>query len=171
MALPIACGQTVPEPLFVARMMAGSMLRKDMRVLVIGVGSGYATAVLSHLVRHVVAVDRFKTLASEAEARLGSLAIENVEVAWADGLQVRVGEPFDRILLFAVADPLPESLWPHLAKDGAIVHARRMTDGQGDVPARQVLIRTSLYTDGLSRDAVICPARLSPLLPGLSEVL
>ena len=73
MALPIACGQTISQPFVVATMTEQLKLRPNDRVLEIGTGSGYQAAILARLVRDVVSVERFKTLADRARKRLADL--------------------------------------------------------------------------------------------------
>ena len=165
-ALPTGCGQTVPEPLFVARMLAGSRLDPDMRVLSIGLGSGYATAVLSKLVAGVVAVERFAALVAAAAARWADLSVGNVEAHWADGLTFAPDAPVDRILAFGVLDPLPARLWSLVREGGAIVHARSSPAGP-NAPDRQVLVRVERRGDGIGRQTILCPSRLPALRPGL----
>lgn len=169
-ALPIGCGQTAPEPFFVARVLAGSLLDKHMRVLVIGLGSGYATAVLAHLVREVVAVERFRTLVNAATSRFLSLGLDNIAVRWADGAETLGFDRFDRIVIFAVADPLPDLLWTQVERGGAILFARPDLEGLGQRP-RQVMVRAQRPVDGMTKELVIGPSRLLPLRSGLSQQL
>ena len=84
-ALPIADEQTISQPWIVAAIAQGLELRGDERVLEIGTGSGYSTAVLARLAREVVSIERFERLAREAWARLAELEIDNVEVRVGDG--------------------------------------------------------------------------------------
>src|SRR5271167_2599036 len=77
-ALPIACGQTISQPFIVGLMTQALNLEPRSRVLEVGTGSGYQTAVLAQLARFVYSVERYRTLLSEAEARLRSLDLSNV---------------------------------------------------------------------------------------------
>src|SRR4051812_24298951 len=77
--LPIACGQTMSEPSLVARMLEALDVRHDHRVLEIGTGSGYVTAILAILARQVVSIERFHTLANGALTRTRGLGFDNVE--------------------------------------------------------------------------------------------
>src|SRR5579871_782850 len=79
-ALPIACGQTISQPYVVAYMTEQLDLQKTHRVLEIGTGSGYQAAVLSRLCGHVLTIERYRTLADRARARLEKLGFDNVEV-------------------------------------------------------------------------------------------
>jgi protein-L-isoaspartate(D-aspartate) O-methyltransferase len=165
MALPTGCGQTVPEPLFVARMLGGARLLPQMRVLAIGLGSGYAVAILSYLVDHVVAVDRFASLVDAASARIADAGRDNVETRWEDGLDLGPEAPFDRLLVFGAVDPLPPRLWA-LVKDGAAVLHGRAAPPEPETRHRQVLVRVERQGDGIGRQTILCPSRLAPLRPG-----
>src|ERR1700748_979367 len=79
-ALGIACGQTISQPFVVAYMTEQLGLQKSHRVLEIGTGSGYQAAVLSRLCRHVLTIERYRTLADGARARLERLGYHNIEV-------------------------------------------------------------------------------------------
>jgi len=100
--LPIACGQTMEAPGDLAEMLDALQLDASHRVLEIGAGSGYSTAVLSRLVREVVSFERFNSLAVEAGARLEQLGVVNAVVHCADGLAApeKFGR-FDRIIVHA----------------------------------------------------------------------
>src|SRR3984893_10259064 len=84
-ALGIACGQTISQPFVVAYMTEQLQLRKHHRVLEIGTGSGYQSAILSRLCRQVLTVERYRTLADSARARLDQLGCGDVEVMLGDG--------------------------------------------------------------------------------------
>ncbi len=85
-ALPIACGQTISQPYVVAYMTEQLAVQPQHRVLEIGTGSGYQAAVLSRLVREVVSIERYRTLAEAARNRLRTLGYDNVRWWWAMGL-------------------------------------------------------------------------------------
>ena len=94
-AMPIACGQTISQPYVVAYMTEQLEARPKHRVLEVGTGSGYQAAVLSRLAREVVSLERYRTLADTARARLKTLGYNNVEVLLGDGLNgcARYGRP------------------------------------------------------------------------------
>ncbi len=94
-ALPIECGQTISQPYVVAYMTEQLALRPHHRVLEVGTGSGYQAAVLSRLAREVVSIERYRTLAEQAKARLAALGYDNVEVVTGDGF---AGVPARRAL-------------------------------------------------------------------------
>src|SRR3979411_1335737 len=98
-ALPISCGHTISTPYVVAYMSEWLEIGPQHRVLEVGTGSGYQTAVLSRLAREVVTIERYRTLADSARAKLTTLGYRNVEVRLGDGLAgVPEPGPFDRIL-------------------------------------------------------------------------
>src|SRR5436305_9884937 len=79
-ALPIACGQTISQPYVVAYMTERLAVKPEHRVLEVGTGSGYQTAVLSRLAGEVITIERYRTLADAARNRLATLGYGNVEV-------------------------------------------------------------------------------------------
>src|SRR2546423_234833 len=121
-ALGIACGQTISQPYVVAYMTEQLGVQRAHRVLEVGTGSGYQAAVLSRLAREVVSVERYRTLADSARARLATLGYRNVEVRLGDGLAgVPDRAPFDRIIVTAAAETIPEKLVEELADGGVMV--------------------------------------------------
>src|SRR6202048_1396487 len=99
-ALGIACGQTISQPFVVAYMTEQLQLQKQHRVFEIGTGSGYQSAVLSRLCPHVLTIERYRTLADPARARLGKLGYDNVEVMLGDGFEIPDSAgTFDRIIV------------------------------------------------------------------------
>ena len=121
-ALPIEAGQTLSQPYIVARMLEAAEIGPHDRVLEVGAGSGYSTAVLALLAGHVVALERHAELAELARSRLKRLGHRNVEVHCADG---SVGwpalAPFDAILVDAGGPEVPEALREQLAPGGRLV--------------------------------------------------
>src|SRR3954470_20316051 len=114
-ALGIACGQTISQPFVVAYMTEQLQLRKHHRVLEIGTGSGYQAAVLSRLCRHVLTIERYRTLADSARARLEKLGYGNIEVLLGDGFAIPAGGgDFDRIIVTAAMEQIPEKLLARL---------------------------------------------------------
>jgi protein-L-isoaspartate(D-aspartate) O-methyltransferase len=110
-ALPIECGQTISQPFVVAAMTQALSLEANHRVLEIGTGSGYQSAVLAHLVANVVSIERYRTLAEMAGRRLRNLDIDNVTIIVGDGtLGAPEHAPFDRMVVTAAAPDLPQTL-------------------------------------------------------------
>jgi protein-L-isoaspartate(D-aspartate) O-methyltransferase len=121
-ALPIAGKQTISQPFIVARMTELLDLTPASRVLEIGSGSGYQTAILARLARAVYAIERVPQLAAEAQARLQQLNINNVSLRVADGtLGWDVYAPFDAILVAAGSPEIPEPLLRQLKLGGKLV--------------------------------------------------
>lgn len=165
-AMPIACGQTISQPYIVAYMTEQLQARSNHRVLEVGTGSGYQAAVLSRLAREVISIERYRTLADAARARLKTLAYNNVEVISGDGF---AGEPsrapFDRIIVTAAAESVPQALTDQLAEDGIMVIPLGPPEGH------QELARLTKTKGGwLQRDNLI-PVRFVPLLPGKAREL
>ncbi|MEW4567120.1 protein-L-isoaspartate(D-aspartate) O-methyltransferase [Tautonia sp. JC769] len=122
-ALPIACEQTISQPFMVALMTQELALTGAERVLEVGTGSGYQTAVLSRLAREVFTVERHAALSEAAREMLdGRLKLTNVRYRVGDGtIGWPDAAPFDRILVTAAAPDLPETLFQQLAEGGRIV--------------------------------------------------
>jgi protein-L-isoaspartate(D-aspartate) O-methyltransferase len=121
-AMPIACGQSISQPYIVAYMTEQLMVEPQHHVLEVGTGSGYQAAVLSRLVKKVTGIERYRTLAQTARARLASLGYDNVEVIVGDGLAGAPDRtPFDRIIVTAAAEQVPEALLAQLAVGGTMI--------------------------------------------------
>lgn len=121
-ALPIGEGQTISQPYMVALMTQALELTGEEKVLEIGTGSGYQTAVLSMLAEQVFSVERIEGLARRARKTLDDLNIHNVAIRSSDGT---IGwmefEPYDRIIVTAGAPEIPPSLTEQLADPGIMV--------------------------------------------------
>lgn len=119
--LPVGQGQTISQPFMVALMTAALEPRRTDRILEIGTGSGYQTAILSHLVRRVYTIERLPDLAEGASRRLAELGLVNVEYRVGDGsLGWPDAAPFDGILVTAAAPGIPAPLTAQLAPGGRI---------------------------------------------------
>jgi protein-L-isoaspartate(D-aspartate) O-methyltransferase len=164
-ALPIACGQTISQPYVVAYMTEQLGVRPQHKVLEIGTGSGYQAAVLSRLARAVYSVERFRTLAEAAQMRLETLGLRNVHVVVGDGMQGLPGHaPFDRIIVTAAAETVPDALVEQLAEGGVMLLPLGPHDGA------QVIVRLT-KTDGALRREDLIGVRFVPLLPGKAREL
>ncbi|MBI3626040.1 MAG: protein-L-isoaspartate(D-aspartate) O-methyltransferase [Candidatus Rokubacteria bacterium] len=120
--LPIGEGQTISQPYMVGIMTQLLQLTGREKVLEIGTGSGYQTAVLAELARRVCSVERIPSLAARARATLEALGYTNVWVRTADGTFGWPDEaPFDRILVSAASPSVPEPLFEQLAEGGRMV--------------------------------------------------
>ncbi len=121
-ALPIGCGQTISQPYTVARMTSLLGLTPASRVLEIGTGSGYQTAILAHLVEHVCSVERIKGLQWQAKRRLKQLDLHNVSTRHGDGwLGWPSRAPFDAIIVTAAPPAVPHALLAQLDEGGVMV--------------------------------------------------
>src|SRR4051794_34375448 len=149
-ALPIACGQTISQPFVVAYMTEQLRLRPHHRVLEIGTGSGYQAAVLSHLATEVLSVERFRTLADNARLRLRRLSRDNVEVLTADGFDLPDNlASFDRNMVTAAMEEVPDSLKQRLARDGILLAPVGPQDGV------QMLTRIRRTADGFASEELL----------------
>jgi protein-L-isoaspartate(D-aspartate) O-methyltransferase len=164
-ALPIACGQTISQPYIVGLMTQALTLEPRARVLEIGTGSGYQTAVLSRLSRLVYTVERYRTLLRAAEARLEHLQITNVITRFGDGFLGWIEQaPFDRILVTAAAPDEPKVLLDQLKPSGVLV----APVGKG--PVQQLRRYAGDGVGGFKMD-VMCEVRFVPLLAGVAREL
>jgi protein-L-isoaspartate(D-aspartate) O-methyltransferase len=121
-ALPIPGSQTISQPYIVARMTELLEISPAGRVLEIGAGSGYQTAILASLARIVYAVERVEALAANARVRLGRLGFGNFQLICADGtIGWQEKGPFDAILVAAGGPVVPEPLLDQLAAGGRLV--------------------------------------------------
>ncbi len=122
MALPIGFGQTISQPYMVARMTEQLLVGEPHRVLEIGTGSGYQTAVLAQLVRHVYTVERIKSLQYQARRRLQRLDLHNVSTRHGDGWAGwPTKAPFDAIIVTAAARVVPDALLNQLSDGGRLI--------------------------------------------------
>jgi protein-L-isoaspartate(D-aspartate) O-methyltransferase len=164
-ALPIACGQTISQPYVVAYMTEQLGVEPSHRVLEIGTGSGYQAAVLSRLASEVITIERFRTLAEAARARLATLGYRNVEVLTGDGLLgAPERAPFDRIIVTAATETVPEALLEQLAVGGIMMLPL------GPQLAPQALVKLTKSAEGVQREELI-GVRFVPLLPGQAREL
>jgi protein-L-isoaspartate(D-aspartate) O-methyltransferase len=164
-AMPIPCGQSISQPYIVAYMTEQLDAEPQHRVLEIGTGSGYQAAVLSRLVKHVTSIERYRTLAESARKRLAALGYDNVDVIVGDGLAgAPERAPFDRIIVTAAAEQIPEALLEQLVVGGTMILPLGRHGGS------QSLVRLTRTADGFARDDLI-GVRFVPLLPGKAREL
>lgn len=162
-ALPIECGQTISQPYVVGVMTAALELSGREKVLEIGTGSGYQTAILSKLARRVYTLERYRTLLRMAQDRHESLRLTNVVSKCGDGGLGWVDQgPFDRIIFTCAAPVRPDALLAQLAKGGILV----APVGAGAV---QELLRYRLREDGVFEEEALMDVRFVPLLPGVAR--
>jgi protein-L-isoaspartate(D-aspartate) O-methyltransferase len=164
-ALPIACGQTISQPYVVAYMTEQLDVEPQHRVLEVGTGSGYQAAILSRLVREVVSVERYRTLADTARERLKTLGYSNVTVIAGDGFAgAPERAPFDRIIVTAAAEEVPDALVAQLDEGGKMVLPLGPRNGT------QHIVKLSKTAGGLTRQNLIA-VRFVPLLHGQAREL
>ena len=164
-ALPIACGQTISQPYVVAYMSEQLAVAPRHRVLEIGAGSGYQAAVLSRLAREVVTVERYRTLAETARTCLATLGYDNVTVVVGDGFNGHPElAPYDRIIVTAAAEEIPEPLVAQLGEGGVMLLPL------GPHGGAQRIVKLTKSSDGVKREDLIW-VRFVPLLPGQAREL
>jgi protein-L-isoaspartate(D-aspartate) O-methyltransferase len=146
-ALPINANQTISQPFIVARMTELLELDERSRVLEIGAGSGYQTAVLAQLAAQVYAIERIAELARQAQARIRKLGIYNATVKCFDGtLGWSAHAPYDAILVAAGGPEVPEPLEAQLKLGGRLVMP------VGTTRESQTLVRIVRTETGLTRE-------------------
>jgi protein-L-isoaspartate(D-aspartate) O-methyltransferase len=156
-AAPIDCGQTISQPYIVALMTEALQLTGNEKVLEIGTGSGYQTAILSRLAREVVSIERHEDLSREAAIPLNQLGCHNVQLIIGDGTKGYPPKaPYDRIIVTAAADQLPPALVKQLAEGGLMV----IPLGNDD---HQILQTLHKQKDQLDRQ-MLTPCRFVPLI-------
>ncbi|HEY0461313.1 MAG TPA: protein-L-isoaspartate(D-aspartate) O-methyltransferase [Pyrinomonadaceae bacterium] len=146
-ALPIASNQTISQPFIVARMTELLELKPNSRVLEIGAGSGYQTAVLASIAGKIFAIERIPNLAQQAQERLQRLGFRNITLRCADGTNGwEVYAPFDGILVAAGSPELPQPLLAQLKTGG------RLVIPIGNDPKTQTLIRVTRTASGFQTE-------------------
>jgi len=161
-ALPIGNGQTLSQPYVVARMTELLLESGARRVLEIGTGSGYQTAVLSHLVEEVFSVERIEPLLTQARLRFAALGYRNIHLSHADGgWGWPEKAPFDAIMVTAAAETVPEALLQQLGLQGRLVLPVGRQHGE------QVLMLLTKDEQGIHRQ-ILEAVKFVPLLEGLS---
>jgi protein-L-isoaspartate(D-aspartate) O-methyltransferase len=164
-ALPIGQSQTISQP-FIVALMTQALLEKGgqlvhlPKVLEIGTGCGYQTAVLAPLVRQLFTIERILPLMNSARDRLNSLGIGNVRYRHDDGFRGWPGQaPFDGIIVTAAPDAVPEALLEQLAPGG------RMVLPVGPVGGQQQLLRITRTDSGFEREQ-LAAVSFVPMLEG-----
>ncbi|MHA1157523.1 MAG: protein-L-isoaspartate(D-aspartate) O-methyltransferase [Alphaproteobacteria bacterium] len=164
-ALPIDCGQTISAPVIVGMMTAALDISDRDKILEIGTGSGYQTAVLSKLARRIYTIDRFRTLLQAAESRFATLRLPNITAMVGDGAEGWPAQaPFDRIIITAACEQVPEALQEQIRIGGVIVAP------VGPIEGVQRLIRLERTDDGFD-EQFLADVRFVPLIPGVAERL
>ena len=164
LSLPLPCGQEAGSPLSLVEAVGFLQIEPHHHVLEIGTGSGWQTALLASLAKAVVSVERWKTLADAADARLQAAGYSNVVVAHGDGTGgLPAAAPFDRIIFNAAIEDLSPLIEAQLAP-GGIVLAPVVNGGQ------QFLIRFEKQGDRLVQTP-LGPANFAAIVPGTADYL
>ncbi len=164
-ALPIDCGQTISAPGIVGTMTAALDVDENDRVLEIGTGTGYQTAILARLARRVYTIERFRTLTAAAESRFRTLRLANITTLVGDGIKGWPEQaPFDRILVTASDETVPQALLRQVRLGGVLIMPVGPSDGV------QRLIRFERGEDGFD-ERVLADVRFVPLIPGKAQRL
>lgn len=164
-AMPIDCGQTISQPTMVAMMTEALEIEPHHRVLEVGTGSGYQAAVLARLASEVYTVERYRSLMRYAEDRFKALKLENVRTRVGDGFEGWPEmSPFDRIVVTAAAETVPEALTDQLGEGGILVIPI------GPPGAVQDLLKV-VRLEGQLTQSFICAVRFVPMIHGVAEQL
>jgi protein-L-isoaspartate(D-aspartate) O-methyltransferase len=164
-ALPIECGQTISAPVIVAMMTAALAIEPGDRVLEVGTGTGYQTAVLSRLAGAIFTIERYRTLLAAAQSRFKTLRLQNITARAGDGaLGWTEHAPFDRIVVTAAAEDVPEALTRELRIGGVLVMPVGPANGV------QKLMRLERTERGFVEEP-IADVRFVPLVAGMAEKL
>ncbi|HSI60835.1 MAG TPA: protein-L-isoaspartate(D-aspartate) O-methyltransferase [Ideonella sp.] len=170
-SLPIGLGQTISKPSVVARMIEwlylgdGARARGHLgRVLEIGTGCGYQTALLAQMASHVLSIERLKPLYELASGHLGVLQVPRVRLVYGDGMRGHPpNAPYDSILAAAGGDELPQAWLDQLAVGGRLVAPTSAAQGRG-----QVLVVVDRLVDGSLRRTVGEAVQFVPLKSGVN---
>jgi len=161
--LPIECGQTISKPSVVGIMTQALKITNRDKILEIGTGSGYQTAILSKLARRVYSVERFKPLYDEARQIFKQLNLNNITPIWGDGSQGIVEQqPFDRIIVTAAAEDPPPILLNQLKVGGIMI----IPVGQSDEIQKLIKVER---TETNFKYEDLCDVRFVPLLEGRED--
>jgi len=164
-AMPIACGQTISQPFVVAYMTEQLEVKPGHHVLEVGTGSGYQAAILSRLAAKVTSIERYRTLADAARIRLKALHYDNVDIVVGDGTAAVLDRAlFDRIIVTAAAESVPQALVDQLTVGGSMV----LPLGPDD--EHQALAKIVRTEHGFERTDLI-GVRFVRLLPGQAQEL
>lgn len=161
-ALPISQGQTISQPFVVAFMTQELQLGDRMKVLEIGTGSGYQAAILSRLCRRVYTIERYRSLLQEANQRFEQLRLYNITTRLGDGNKGWPEQaPFERIMVTAGAETVPQALAEQLADGGIML-----------VPVgpreEQQIVRVRRDGDDFAQENLL-PVRFVPLVEGVAR--
>src|SRR5258707_6084715 len=156
--IPISEQQTTSQPYMIAAMIQAAQIKPEDRVLEIGAGSGYQTALLAELASQVFAVERYASLAEAAQKTLGRLGYRNAKIVTGDGsLGLPEAAPFDAIIVSAAAPRVPQALAEQLASGGRLL----IPVGESAPQLRQLVQR---HADGTTSVRTLEGCRFVPLI-------
>lgn len=164
--VPLPCGQTMEAPADIARILAALRLSQADRVLEIGTGSGYLTALLAKVARRVISVERFRTLHDTAQQALQDLRVPNADLLLGDGLNGwSAGAPYPVIVATGMVDALPPQWLAELAIPGRLM----APIGSAGMPGKWILFTREGQED--MKQTVVGPSYVAPLIPGTARTL
>ena len=164
-AMPIACGQTISQPFIVAFMTDRLKVSKRMKLLEIGTGSGYQTAILSLICRRVYTIERYRSLLAAAVERFEQLRLSNITTMLGDGSKGWPAQaPFERIIVTAAARGPPQALVEQLAVGGIMIVPVDVSE------SRQELVRITRGSRGIETEKLL-DVRFVPLVEGVARDL
>lgn len=164
-SVPIECGETIEGIDLQMRALAALDLQPGCRVLEIGTGSGYTSAVMARLSARVLTLDRFRTLVQQAAQRHETLGITKVLARHADGAQGAAAEgPFDRIIAWAAYESLPRGFVDQLSSGGIMIAAIGPFEGV------QAMEKMTKLGSRFERE-VVAQVRFQPMATGLAAAI
>ena len=156
--LPIDCGQTISQPYIVAYMISQLKLKNTDKILEIGTGTGYQTAILSHLCREVCTIEIYNELLDRAQRRITLLNLKNVNFKLGNGIEGwKKDILFDSIIISAVSEKIPTKLLENLKNEGSLIMP--IKNIQGD----QKLILVKKSKENILKKE-LCNVKFVPLL-------
>lgn len=163
--IPIECGEAIEGADLQATVLRALDIQPGVRVLEVGTGTGFTSAVMARLAARVVTVERYKTLAEQARQRFEALALTNAFVRHTDGSNGLPGEgPFDRIVVWAAFDNLPRPFVDQLSSGGVMIAPIGPAEGVQDV-AKLTKVGSRFEREDIGR------VRLQPVLKGVAAAI
>lgn len=163
-ALPIQCKQTISQPYVIAYMISCLNLKKNDEVLEIGTGSGYQTAILSHLCKHVYTIERINKLLVQAKKNIGKLNIKNITYKLGNGMTECLEKKiFDGIVVSAASSTIPKKLLKKLKKGKCLIMPKQYLFGD-----QKLIIIKKIKENQFSQKKLI-DVRFVPLLDKIAE--